>query len=103
MTMHPTTIRTHLTRLLARQTSPRDRDALEQAIQFIDHAQNTAWPLGQSLAALLDAALPMIGSAAAREARAEADKTVRCITWNRRNEVAQKAITRAQTVFGFHP
>ena len=103
MTMHPTTIRTHLTRILAAQTSPRDRDAIEQAIAYIDHAHNPAHPLGRSLATLLDAALPMLGSAARREARAEADKPLRCITWKLRHEAAVKAVARATDTFGYEP
>lgn len=99
--MHPTTIQTHLQRILAAQTSPRDRDAIEQAMAYIHHAHNTAHPLGRSLATLLDAALPMMGAASRREARAEADKPLRQITWKLRHEAAMKAVARATDTFGY--
>ena len=101
MTMHPTTIQTHLHRIMAAMTSPRDRDALEQAILYIEISHNHAAPLGLQLATLLDTALPMLGAAAKREARVEADKPLRAITWKRRAEAARKALAKAETVFGF--
>lgn len=100
---HPTTLMTNLRRIAANPDRTRDREILIAAADYIEQAHNAAQPLGRQLATILDAALPLLQAEAHREARREADRSMREISWKLRHEAAVKAVVRAETLFGYQP